>query len=281
MPYSNFSNKIEGGMTPLSLSLINNTKNITKILLEPTYINKNGDLNLTNELGLTYLHLAVISNDDYAVKILIEKGADISLGNRKEDNSPIHLLGIYARNEIIKNIYNLPNFINNINKQRADGKNVLHFMSSNSILGTKFLLSLKADCNIFDKFGNTPARYAFYSGRFDCYDLLIKKNNNKFDINLKRKVEILIVESKNELNNGDRQTNNKIENLINLYEKNNYKKAKTYIYQNFSLMNLNSNQKLIYTLIDLSCKNKNIELLKLISEPNLLASSSDNLEISI
>ena len=111
LPYSNFSYKIEGRMTPLSLSLINSSKNIIKILLASNNINKIGDLNITNELGLTYLHLAVISNDDFAVKMLLEKGADISLGNRKEDNTPIHLMGIYARNEIIKNIFNSPNFI--------------------------------------------------------------------------------------------------------------------------------------------------------------------------
>ena len=264
LPYSNFSAKIEGGMTPLSLSLINDTKNITKILLDPKYINKIGDLNITNELGLTYLHLAVSSNDDFAVKILIENGADISLGNRKEDSTPIHLMGIYARNEIIKNIYKVQQFIVNINKQREDGKSVLHFISSNSILGTKYLLSLNAQCNLFDKFGNTPARYAFYSGRFDCYNLLINKTNNKFDISLKQKVDSLIMESMTDNDMNEIQTNNKIKNLIYFYEDNNYKKAKLLInkYKNEIILK----EKEVYTLIDLSCKNRNIELLKLIAE---------------
>ena len=68
LPYSNFSYKIEGGMTPLSLSLINDSKSVTKILLDTNYIHKIGDLNIVNELGLTYLHLAVTSNDDFASK---------------------------------------------------------------------------------------------------------------------------------------------------------------------------------------------------------------------
>ena len=89
-------------------------------------------------------------------------------------------MGIYARNEIIFNIYKNKNFIKNINNQRPDGKNALHFMSSNSILGTKLFLLSGADSETFDKFGNTQARYAFYSGRFDCYDLLMNNKNNIF-----------------------------------------------------------------------------------------------------
>ena len=33
----------------------------------------------------------------------MENGADISKSNRKEENTPIHLMAIYARNEIIFN----------------------------------------------------------------------------------------------------------------------------------------------------------------------------------
>ena len=264
LSYSNFSNKIEGGMTPLSLSLINDSKSVTKILLDTNYIHKIGDLNIVNELGLTYLHLAVTSNDDFASKTLIENGADISLGNRKEDNTPIHLIGIYARNEIIKNIYQNQNFIKNLNNQRIDGKNILHFMSANSILGTKFLLSLNAKCDIFDKFGNTPARYAFYAGRFDCYDLLINKFNNKFDINLRQKVEKLIIESMFNDNNYEKQDDNIFKNLVCFYEKNDYKNAKCFLNKYNNQIKINEEE--IYELIDLSCKNKNLELLKLISE---------------
>ena len=268
LPYSNFSNKIEGGMTPLSLSLINDSKNITKILLSPNHINKIGDLNIVNELGLTYLHLAVTSNDDFAVKILIEKGADISLGNRKEDNTPIHLMGIYARNEIIKNIFTNQSFIKNINKQRIDGKNVLHFMSSNSILGTKYLLSLNVNCDIFDKFGNTSARYAFYSGRFDCFYLLINKFNNKFDFNLKKSIENLILESitDNKINNNSIiPKKDKLENLIYFFRNNDYENGRIFLNENKEQIKI-KNEEEIYILIDLSCKNINLKLLKLISE---------------
>ncbi len=52
--------------------MIYRLNNIIKILSGPKNINKIGDLNTSNELGLTYLHVAVIKNID-----LINNGADI------------------------------------------------------------------------------------------------------------------------------------------------------------------------------------------------------------
>ena len=74
LPYSNFSIRTEGGLTPLTLALINKIKNIVDILLDNQYIRKNGDLNLSNELRFTPLHLAVISNLDNAVNVLLKNG---------------------------------------------------------------------------------------------------------------------------------------------------------------------------------------------------------------
>ena len=237
LPYSDFSSKTEGGLTPLSLALINRLNNIVKILLDSKNINKIGDLNSSNELGLTYLHLAVTNNIDFAVNNLINNGADISLSNRKEENNPIHLMGIYARNEIILNIYKNEKFIQNINNQRPDGKTALHFISSNSILGTKLFILSGADYQIYDTFGNTPAKYAFYSGRFDCYDLLMEKTHDKHDFILRQKIESMILNSKDDkllrqslFFQDEIQYDNKISNnmdfkdLINFYEKNDYKK---------------------------------------------------------
>lgn len=103
-PHSNFVMKTEGGLSPLNLALLNDSRDIVNILLEKNNIKKNGNLNLANELGYTPLHLAIMCNNDKAVKNLIENGADISLATRKQDNSSIHLMGIYTRNEIISNI---------------------------------------------------------------------------------------------------------------------------------------------------------------------------------
>ena len=269
LPNSNFSSKTEGGLTPLALSLINDSREETKLLLNN--IHKIGDLNSTNELGLTYLHLAVISDNDFAVKILLENNADISIKNRKESNNPIHLMAIFSRNEIISNIINNQQFRKNINSTRADGKNALHFISSNSILGTKLLLSVGADFKTFDKFGNTQAKYAFFSGRFDCYDLLIKKTNNKHDLLLKKNVMNMILNSNNDLKisyNFSIETYNNNENFNNLFilfEQNDCKNALSLI-KLFKKNNIKLDDNKIYKLIEFSCKINSIELLKIVSE---------------
>ena len=266
LPYSDFSAKTEGGLTPLALSLINDTRNITKILLDSKFINKNGDLNFSNELGLTLLHLAVVSNDDYAFNVLLNNGGDISIANKKESNTPIHLIGIYARNEIILNIYRNQNFIKNVNNQRPDGKNALHFMSGNSILGTKLLLCGGAEKQTFDKFGNTQARYAFYFGRFDCYNLLLNGKGNKFDLSLKENLNKLISYIDDNMNENMPNKNNlSFEFFKSLFEKNNYKNIKSII-DEMKKANKKLNDKDIYCLIDIACKNRNIGLLKYISE---------------
>ena len=63
---NNVSSKTEGGLTPLNLAQINKSKNIVDILLNNKYIYKNGNLNITNELGFTPLHLSIIINSDNA-----------------------------------------------------------------------------------------------------------------------------------------------------------------------------------------------------------------------
>ena len=166
---------------------------------------------------------------DYAVKKLVENGADISLDTRKEANTPIHLMGLLGRNEIILSVYKNPTFIKYLNNQRPDGKTALHFMSSNSIVGTKLFLMAGGNSEIFDSLGNTPARYAFFSGRFDIYDLLTKNKNNKQDISLKKNVETMIVTSFKikHKDYGEKFDKNKSYNdLIKFYEKNDIKNAK-------------------------------------------------------
>ena len=212
-----------------------------------------------------------MSDNDFAVKILLENNADISIKNRKESNNPIHLMAIFSRNEIISNIINNQQFRKNINSTRADGKNALHFISSNSILGTKLLLSVGADFKTFDKFGNTQAKYAFFSGRFDCYDLLIKKTNNKHDLLLKKNVMNMILNSNNDLKisyNFSIETYNNNENFNNLFilfEQNDCKNALSLI-KLFKKNNIKLDDNKIYKLIEFSCKINSIELLKIVSE---------------
>lgn len=116
----------------MNVALINDSREMINILLEPKNIKKNGDLNLPNELGYTPLHLAIMLNNDKAVKTLLENGANITIQTRKQDNSSIHLMGIYSRNEIISNILKdkssnaYKKLIQNINQKRLDKRTALH-----------------------------------------------------------------------------------------------------------------------------------------------------------
>ena len=272
LPISNFSGQTEGGLTPLGLAIINRSKKIVKLLLEQNNINKIGNINQTNELRLTYLHLAVSSNMDYAVKALIEKGCDISISTLKEENSPIHLMGILARNEIILNICKNQNFIKNLNNQRPDGKTALHFMSANSILGTKLLIKNGANCDVIDSFRNNAAKYAFYSGRFDCFNLILNYNKNKKDIFLKNKILELISQSnekKDDINNININNYMNFKNLKILFENNDEKKIKI-ILEKMKKIKIKLPDEEIYELIDLTCRVRNINLLKLLNEFKLL-----------
>ena len=268
LPYSNFTSQLEGGLTPLSSSLIGGEKKVVDILLSKKYINKNGNLNNFNELGLTYLHLAVNSNMDTAVIELINNGADISLKTKKEENTPIHLMGILARNEIIMAIYKNRKFINNINNIRPDGKTALHFISSNSILGTKLILLSGGNSNITDSLENTPAKYAFFSGRFDIYDELLKSSNLKKEISLIKDIENMVSNSyKNRYYQFDEKHNNYnlFDKLIKSYENNDMINSKNII-NRFKENNAKLSEEQIYQLIELSCKNRNIKLLITITE---------------
>ena len=41
-------------------------------------------------------------------------------------------------------------------------------------------------------FGNTPAKYGFYYRKFDCYDLLMNKIQDKHDYILKQNIESML-----------------------------------------------------------------------------------------
>ena len=276
-PHSNFERKTEGGLSPLNIALVNDSREIVNILLETKNIRKNGDLNSRNELGYTPLHLAIMFNNDKAVKTLLENGADISLQTRKQDNSSIHLMGIYSRNEIISNILKdkgsiaHKKLIHNINNNRLDKRTALHFMSTNSILGTKLLYNPGADYEAIDMYGNTPIKYALYSGRFDIYDFFNEKKFKQDGLNLKGKIDSLKMKStsgnskKNKEDEDfteDEEVNYKL--LIKLFEKNNIKDAKILIKNNMENILLNEEQ--IYDLIEISCRNRNLELLKLLND---------------
>ena len=106
----------------------------------------------------------------------------------------------------------------------------------------------------------------------------MEKTHDKHDLILRQKIESMILNSKDDkllrqslFFQDEIQYDNKIRNnmdfkyLIHFYEKNDYKNAKKLIksFKDNNEILINNN---IYDLIEFSCKNRNIELLILISE---------------
>ena len=99
--------------TILSYSLINNNIEISNLILTSPII----DLDYQDKEGNTYLHLAVLSQQEEIIKSLIEKGININKQN-KEGNTALHfaymindnsIINILLDNGIDKNILNKEN----------------------------------------------------------------------------------------------------------------------------------------------------------------------------
>ena len=141
-------------------------------------------------------------------------------------------------------------------------------MSTNSILGTKLLYGAGAKSDEVDIYGNTPIKYALYSGRFEIYNFFNEKIIKQEDLNLKNKIDSLklksisgdckLIEDEELIENYQ----NIYEELINFFEKNKIENVNSLLKNNFQNIKLNEEQ--IYNLIEISCKNRNLKLLKIL-----------------
>lgn len=122
-------------------------------------------------------------------------------------------------------------------------------------------------------YANTPDKYAFYSGRFDCYDIILKnrekfnKQKDKFFMENINSLVLTANKSENDDEFSKKRLKNDFENeinhfltyedLVNFYKKNYYKKAKKIINQ-FKEDKILLKKEEVYNLIEISCKNINI-----------------------
>jgi ankyrin repeat protein len=74
------------GQAPLIQSIEDGGGAITRLLLEA-----NADPNFTTKDGLTPLHVAVQRNMREVCELLLHKGADPAIGDRKYGRTPLHL----------------------------------------------------------------------------------------------------------------------------------------------------------------------------------------------
>ena len=104
----------ENGETIFTNSLINNNYEIYDIILNSSLLN----LGFKNNEGNSYLHLAVINQNEKLIKELIKKGININIQNNN-GNTALHLAYKYGNSSIIKLL--TKNGINNLIKNK-EGK---------------------------------------------------------------------------------------------------------------------------------------------------------------
>lgn len=103
------------------------------------------------------LHSAIIDRDHFAVKQLLEAGADVNLIH-KHGYAPIHFAVIYSAHDILQMLIEAKA---NVNIQSDDGNTALHFGASNGDgQAVMMLLKAGADKNIRNNGDCTPSEIA-------------------------------------------------------------------------------------------------------------------------
>lgn len=154
--------------------------------------NKEKDINNTDSLGNTALHLAVtLKNTDEIINYLINQGADINLCNAKMQ-TPLHLACGKNRVENVNILLINPQIkYNPIDNQGFTP--LIKASASQAYDVVKSLLRCKdIKINIKDKSGNTALHYLCEDEKYDLAiqlikeggDLEIKNNDNKTPLDL-------------------------------------------------------------------------------------------------
>jgi len=252
--YSNFSSPSYNAITPLLMAFLNKDEKMINILLDHPH--KIGDINYTNELKKTYLHYACEYNMPAITKRIIQLNGLLDSKDRKNGNSPLHLICQNSNYETLKSI--IDTALPYINIQRLDGKTLLHISSCFSILCTKLLLKNKADPLIIDGYGNDSYDLAVHSGRLDCYQQLPenKKHSKKLDEKLKYAFSS---------NHTNHNRYDKIEYLKELFKEERYKEIEKVISsmkEKLPFKDLN----ICFELTNCCCKGRNKESIKYLSQ---------------
>ena len=129
--------------TILSYSLINNNIEISNLILTSPII----DLDYQDKEGNTYLHLAVLSQQEEIIKSLIEKGININKQN-KEGNTALHFAYMINDNSIINILLDNgidKNILNKENKSAEKIKN--RKLNFNNNINNKIKVTKKKELN--------------------------------------------------------------------------------------------------------------------------------------
>ena len=174
--------------TPLHTSIGKGNIQITKILIKA-----GANVNVTDEEGITTLMLAVLCNNLYLVKTLIEAKADPNIVLWKYNKTALIMAAENGHLDIFE--YLLP--LTTDEKQREyaceilpEGmlyrercndvitQNLVHYARYNDVLGMEELISHGIDLNKFNERGENALHIASSFGNLDVVNLLIKAGAN-------------------------------------------------------------------------------------------------------
>lgn len=165
------------GFTPLMCSIGN--IEIMKLLLE-----KNVDVNMKNRFSLTALIAAVIINDENAVKLLLDNGADINVVYSVNNSTPL-MLAVKNNNRNI--IRMLKEKSIDLNFKDSYGNTALLEAISVGFIDfqiIEFLILNTEQINVFNNLGISPLFKAVGLDKIKLVEFLLK---NGADINQKNK----------------------------------------------------------------------------------------------
>ncbi len=165
--YADINNIDNGGNTALIIASTNCHIECIKLLIE-----NGADVNIGNIEGDTPLIFASSIDHIECVKLLIEKGAIIDKANKASLTSLLWA----SREDSIECVKLLIEKGADINKTDKDNNTSLILASTyGHIECVKLLIENRADINNTDKDGNTSLTLASSNGHFECVKLLIEK----------------------------------------------------------------------------------------------------------
>ncbi|MFW4370795.1 MAG: ankyrin repeat domain-containing protein [Spiroplasma sp. hy2] len=167
--------------TPLFLAINNGNINFVKFLL------KNGaDVNFQGKIGSMLIINAININNLEIVDIIFNYGADVNLQDPLANNTYLHIAARNGQLELVKLLLSRGA---NPNMQEKKGITPLYFAAQSD--KTEVVQELltnknsknKIDINLSNDLGDTPLHIASFNGNYKIVELLLK--NHKIDVNKK------------------------------------------------------------------------------------------------
>jgi ankyrin repeat protein len=161
-----YSQEFPKKMTGLHLAAYFGVEPAVKLLLE-----KGADVNTADGSSLTPLHWASGNGHFEAVKLLIEKGADVNAANGSRW-TPLHCVSKNGHSEVVKLLLEKGA---NVNATDGSSWTPLHHASKNGYIEVaKLLLEKGANVNAADGSSSTPLHHASNNGYIEVVKLLLE-----------------------------------------------------------------------------------------------------------